>query len=120
MIKRLGLAAVILGLAIPAGASAHHVGNHFKWGYNWLGPVHGDSIANSGWAGWDWIDIHKTSGGLIRYGFMQPDYNPCFRTMSGNDVDFWTRLESGCDPYVFVYTQWISGNDSYLRFDTYS
>ena len=116
MIKRLGLAAVILGLAFPAGASAAY----FSWGYNWLGPVHGDSTANSGFAGWDDLAIYKSSGGYVRYGFVQPNYHFCDRTMSGNDSDYYTRLESGCDPYVFVATQYDSGNDSYLFFDSVS
>jgi hypothetical protein len=120
VIKRLGLATVIVGFAFPAGASAHHVGNHFKWGYNWLGPNHGTIVASSGFAGWDDLAIHKTSGGFVFYGYIQPNDEFCSPpSMGGTDADYYTRLESGCEPYVRVFTHFESGDDSYLRFDSY-
>jgi hypothetical protein len=120
VIKRLGVAAVILGLAFPAGASAHHQFNHWKWGYNWFGPAHGIETKVSGFAGWDDIWVDKTSGGYIRYGFLQPGGYFCDWSMNGNDTKYRLRTDSICDPYVAVAIQHDSGNDSYLYFDTYN
>lgn len=111
--KRVALTATIAVLAFPAGALAAY----FSWGYNMIGP--NNYLEYSGFSGWDDMYIHKTNGGHIKYGFAQPSGPFCDRPMSGSGSDYYTRAESGCDPYVRVMVQWNGGNQSYLFFDSY-
>jgi len=87
-----------------------------SWGYNYTSSTVNLTI-NGGWNYWWDGAVSKTSGGTIHHGW-NGSQNPCHGFMTGSGNWYGHPADFGCGGYLSRFLQYVSGNQSYVQFDT--
>lgn len=91
--------------------------NYCKWGYNYVTP-NANYLVYGPYKYWFDQYFSKNSGGTVYHGFGPS--STCYRFESGAASWYGYPSSLGCSGLVNPYTQYYSGNSSYLYFDDYT
>lgn len=120
-----GFLAVVAALATVAAISAPRAGaavmncqqqGYCYWGYNYVG-VSVNRVVVGNWNYWYDQYLDKKSGDWIAHGFEPQGGGSCVRQEYGTTSWYGYPSQLGCGGYIRPYTEWVSGNTSYLYFD---